>query len=81
MDLDLIVHPDFSYEWKDIDDYEKGIETGVILPEWVDKIGEVKSEILDKLEKRQYPSDGSWLDWIPDPNWSRPTLTENWDKI
>jgi len=53
----------------------------VILPEWVDKIGEVKSEILDKLEKRQYPFDGSWLDWMPDPKWALPTLTENWDKI
>jgi protein associated with RNAse G/E len=81
LDLDIVIHPDFSYEWKDIDDYEKGIETGVILPEWVDKIEAAKTEILDKLEKRHYPFDGSWLDWKPDPDWSPPTLPEYWDKI
>ena len=81
LDLDIVIRPDFSYEWKDIDDYEKGIEAGVILPEWVEEIKIAKTEILEKLEKRQYPFDGSWLDWMPDPNWSPPTLPENWDKI
>jgi hypothetical protein len=81
LDLDIVVHPDFSYEWKDLDDYEKGIETGVILPEWVDQIEAANIEILEKLEKRRYPFNGSWLDWMPDPNWSTPTLPRNWDKI
>lgn len=81
LDLDIVIHPDFSYEWKDINDYEKGIETGVILPEWVDEIEASKAEIFNKLKKRHYPFDGSWLDWMPDPKWSLPTLPENWDKI
>lgn len=81
LDLDLIIHPDFNYEWKDLDDYEKGIETGVILPEWVDQIETAKIEVLDKLKKRQYPFDGSWLNWMPDPNWLFPQLPENWDQI
>jgi hypothetical protein len=33
------------------------------------------------LEKRQYPFDGSWLDWMPDPSWTPPKLPENWDKF
>ena len=81
LDLDMVIHPDFTYEWKDLDDYEKGIETGVILPDWVDQIESAKVEILEKLEKRQYPFDGSWLDWMPNPDWSPPKLPENWDKI
>ena len=81
LDLDLIIYPDFSYKWKDVDDYEKGIEMRVILPEWVDQIEAAKMEVLDKLEKRQYPFDGSWLDWMPAPTWSPPKLPENWDKI
>ena len=81
LDLDLIIHPDFSYELKDVDDYQRAIDHKIILPEWAREINVAKKEILDKLEKRQYPFDGSWMDWMPDPSWSAPTLPENWDKI
>ena len=81
LDLDLIIRPDFTYEWKDVDDYQKAIEHGVILPEWIQGIEEAKLDMFEKLEKRQYPFDGSWLDWKPDPAWQPPKLPQNWDKI
>ncbi len=81
LDLDLIIRPDFTYEWKDEDDYQKAIEHGLISAKWIQGIEEAKPEIFNRLEKRQYPFDGSWLDWKPDPSWSPPTLPENWDKI
>jgi protein associated with RNAse G/E len=81
LELDLIVNPDLTCEWKDVDDYEKAIEHGIMTPQWIQGIEEAKPEIFDRLERRQYPFDGSWLDWKPDPCWSPPTLPENWDKI
>jgi protein associated with RNAse G/E len=81
LDLDLIINPDFSYEWKDVDDYQKAIEKEIIFPEWIQEIETAKQEIFEKLEKRQYPYDGSWLNWMPDPDWSPPKLPQNWDKI
>ena len=81
LDLDLIINPDFSYEWKDEDDYQKAIDNGVITPEWTREIEMAKEEVLDKLEKRQYPYDGSWLNWKIDPSWLPPKLPVNWDKI
>lgn len=81
LDLDLIINPDFGYEWKDIDDYEKGIETEIILPEWVEGIKTAKQEIFNRLGKREYPFDGSWLDWLPDPTWSPPGLPDGWDRV
>ena len=81
LELDLDIHPDFSFEWKDVDDYEKGIKTGIILPEWVAEIETAKMKILERLEKRQYPFDGSWLNWMPDPNWLAPRLPEGWDQL
>jgi protein associated with RNAse G/E len=81
LDLDMVIQPDFSFEWKDLDDYQKGIETGVILTEWASEIETAKMEILNRLEKRAYPLDNSWLNWRPDPNWPAPSLPENWDKI
>ena len=81
LDLDLIIHPDFSYEWKDVEDYQKAIENEIILPEWIEGIEAAKQDVFEKLEPRRYPFDGSWLDWRPDPSWSPPNLPENWDKI
>ena len=81
LDLDLIIYPDFSFRWKDEDDYQKAIDHEVIMPEWTQAIEIAKNEIFNKLEKRQYPYDGSWLNWMPDPNWLPPKLPENWDKI
>lgn len=81
LELDIIVNPDLSFEWKDLDDYEKGIETGVILPEWVKEIEASKTEILDRLKRRNYPFDNSWLNWEPDPNWALPKLPANWEEI
>ena len=69
LDLDLIIHPNFSYEWKDVDEYEKAIDNGAIPLDWIKEIDAAKQEILDNLEKRQYPYDGSWLNWKPDPSW------------
>jgi len=81
LDLDLIINPDFSIEWKDEDDYQKAIAHGAIFPEWIRGIEDAKQEIFDRIEKRQYPFDGAWLNWRLDPGWSPPKLPENWDKI
>lgn len=81
LELDLDIKPDLSFRWKDMEEYEKGIEAGIIQPAWVKAVDDAKLEIFEKLENRQYPFDGSWLDWMFDPAWSPPKLPENWDKI
>jgi protein associated with RNAse G/E len=81
LDLDLIIHPDFSYEWKDVDDYQAAISHGLILPEWAQEIETATEDVMERLEKREPPFDGSWLDWRPDPTWRPPRLPGNWDKI
>ena len=81
LDFDIIIRPNLSFEWKDEDDYQKAIDHGVILSEWIQGIEEAKQDVFDKLEKRQYPFDGYWLNWMPDSVWFPPKLPENWDKV
>jgi len=81
LDLDLDIEPDLSFYWKDEDDYQKAIEHGLITAEWIKGIEDSKIEVLDRLRQCQYPFDGSWLNWKPDPTWQPPTLPQNWDKI
>jgi len=81
LDLDLDIDPDLTFKWKDEDDYQKAIDYGLLTPKWLQGIEDAKPEIFERLEKRQYPFDGSWLDWKPDPSWEPPPLPENWDTI
>jgi protein associated with RNAse G/E len=81
LELDLIIHPDYSYDWKDLDDYMQAIDHGVTPAEWINEIDEASLELMAKLEKREYPLDGSWLDWKPDRDWVPPKLPEGWDKV
>lgn len=81
LELDIDIEPDLSFRWKDVDDYRMAIGCGIISSEAVQGIEAAKPEALGRLRSRQYPFDGSWLDWKPDPVWSSPTLPENWDKI
>jgi hypothetical protein len=81
LELDLIIEPTFEWHWKDVEDYQRGIELGILRPEWIQEIDTAKPEIFDKLEKRQYPFDNSWMNWMPDPHWYPPTLPADWDKV
>jgi protein associated with RNAse G/E len=81
LDLDLVIHPDFSFEWKDADEYQTAIEAGIILPEWIEEIESAKLEVLNRLEKREYPYDNFWLNWQPDPSWPTPRLPKGWDRV
>jgi protein associated with RNAse G/E len=81
LDLDLVIHPNFSLEWKDLDDYQKAIDHGIISDEWSREIEKAKQDVLDKLERWQYPLNGAWVDWKPDPTWPIPTLSGNWNKL
>ena len=81
LELDIDIKPDLNFRWKDVNDYQKAIECGIISSECIQGIETSKPEILEQLENRRYPFDGSWLDWKPDPSWSPPKLPANWDKI
>ncbi len=81
LELDIIIEPTYEWRWKDVDDYQRGIECGILRREWIQEIEAAQPEIFDKLEKRQYPYDGSWLGWLPEPNWSPPALPENWHQV
>ena len=80
LELDIVIGPDYGWRWKDAEDYQRGIEAGILLPEWVRGIETAQKDVFDKLEQRQYPLDGHWLDWKPNPTWTAPKLPENWDQ-
>ena len=81
LELDIIVEPEYKWRWKDEDDYQKGIDSGIILKEWTKEIELAKLDVFEKIENQKYPLNGKWLNWKPDNNWGAPKLPANWDKI
>ena len=81
-DLDVIVRPDHTWEWKDEDEFTERLA----LPEhyWVKDEQAVRAEgrrVIKIAEAQQFPFDGTWTDFRPDPQWQIPTaLPTGWDR-
>jgi hypothetical protein len=81
-DLDVWVWPDRSWQWKDEDEMAERLEH----PEhyWVVDEAAVRAEgqrMIALAEAGEYPFDGSWIDFRPDPAWVMPdALPPGWDR-
>lgn len=81
LEIDLVIHPDYSWHWKDEKDYDEGIKLNIIRSEWVEKIELAKQDIFEKLKQTQYPFDGHWVNWQPNEQWTLPRLPANWAEV
>jgi hypothetical protein len=76
-ELDIVVAPDRSWQWKDEDDL--AVVTG--LDGYWDAAGsaEIRAEgdrVLAEVAAGRFPFDGSWCDFRPDPSWPVPRLPQ-----
>jgi protein associated with RNAse G/E len=81
LDLDIVIDPQYNWQWKDEDEYQDGIREGGIQEEWVKGIEQSTADVFDRISKRRYPLDDSWLQWRPDPTWVSPKLPERWQFV
>ncbi|MET0423700.1 MAG: DUF402 domain-containing protein [Actinoplanes sp.] len=81
-DLDIVATPDRSWRWKDEDDFAERLA----FPEhyWVPDPDAVWAEgrrVIKQIEAGEFPFDGTWTDYQPDPAWIAPTeLPAGWDR-
>ncbi len=81
-DLDIVVAPDRSWRWKDVDEFEYHLAHPEVY--WVDDPEPVWTEgkrIVGLIEAGVFPFDGTHTDFSPDPQWTVPTeLPAGWDR-
>ncbi len=81
-DLDVVAAPDRTWRWKDEDEFAERLA----LPEhyWVPDPDEVWAEgrrVIKKIEAGEFPFDGTWTDFRPDPAWLAPVeVPAGWDR-
>jgi hypothetical protein len=81
LELDLVVDPTFTWEWKDEDDFRDGVRQGCIREEWVEGIECAKQDVFARIHERRYPLDGSWINWKPNAAWRPASLPERWKEV
>ncbi|MER5704854.1 DUF402 domain-containing protein [Micromonospora sp. NPDC002296] len=81
-DLDVVVRPDRSWEWKDEEEFAERLA----LPDdyWVADEAAVRAEglrVIARAEAGEFPFDGTWCDFTPPPGWEVPEkLPDGWDR-
>jgi predicted RNA-binding protein associated with RNAse of E/G family len=81
-DLDIVVAPDRTWQWKDEEEFAERLA----LPEryWVPDEAAVWAEgrrVIKRIEAAEFPFDGTWTDFVPDPSWPVPrSLPRGWDR-
>ncbi|MEU8613001.1 DUF402 domain-containing protein [Actinoplanes sp. NPDC048791] len=81
-DLDIVVAPDRTWQWKDEDEFSERLA----FPDhyWVHDSSAVRAEglrVVKSIEAGDFPFDGTWTTYQPDPSWPVPTsLPSGWDR-
>jgi hypothetical protein len=81
-DLDIVATPDRRWVWKDEDEFTERLA----FPEhyWVPDEAAVRAEghrVIKLIEAGEFPFDGTWTDFRPDPSWPVPAeLPAGWDR-
>ncbi|GAA2623131.1 DUF402 domain-containing protein [Paractinoplanes durhamensis] len=81
-DLDIVATPDLTWAWKDEDEFAERLA----LPDdyWVPDEAAVWAEgrqVIKLIEAAEFPFDGTWTDFQPDPSWPTPAdLPAGWDR-
>lgn len=63
--LDLIVHPDGEWEWKDEDELDEAVAVGRLDAVRADRVRATARRVVGDVEARRWPFDGSWAEWRP----------------
>jgi hypothetical protein len=77
--LDVWIHPDLTWEWKDEDEWELAREHNLIDADLLDEVRREGERIIADVESRAWPFDAGFESWRPDPSWEIPRLPANWD--
>ncbi len=81
-DLDIVVRPDRSWQWKDEDEFAEHLAH----PEfyWCDDEESVRAEgarVVKLIEAGEFPFDGTRTDFVPEPSWAVPDrVPPGWDR-
>lgn len=79
--LDVVIEPDLSWRWKDEDELDEAIQTGLVTPLQAESIRAEGLRVIRRLEARKPPFCDGWEHWQPDPSWPIPHVPPGWGDL
>ena len=80
-ELDIVVSPDLTWRWKDAEHLVQAQSIGLFSPEQVNAIRQEGRQVIEDIQAKVSPFDGSWNNWKPPTDWPIPGLPEGWDWV
>lgn len=77
--LDIVVEPDLSWRWKDADEFDEILRSGIFDGDLGQRVRTTADRVIELIERRAPPFCEPWPDWRPDPGW-RPALPPDWNQ-
>jgi predicted RNA-binding protein associated with RNAse of E/G family len=71
--LDLVVLPDFSYRWKDEEEYDRALKLGLLSDHERREVESARAEALESIQAHTLMR-GHWDNWRLDESWALPAL-------
>ena len=76
--LDIVVRPDMSWMWKDMDEFEELFAHGFFSAEQEASIRDEAARMVRTIERVGQPFCDGWPEWRPDASWAVPRLPDDW---
>lgn len=76
--LDIVVQPNMSWSWKDVDEFELLAARAHLSVDEVSAVREEAARMVRRIENLGPPFCDGWEHWRPDPSWSVPELPTDW---
>ncbi|MFP8883720.1 cytidylyl-2-hydroxypropylphosphonate hydrolase [Streptomyces mangrovi] len=78
--LDITVHPDRTWQWRDEDEFEQAQRAGLMDAAQAGRVRAAGRRAVEVVRDWGSPFRDGWEDWRPDPGWRIPPLPGDWDR-
>ncbi|MCZ7416755.1 cytidylyl-2-hydroxypropylphosphonate hydrolase [Streptomyces sp. WMMC897] len=78
--LDIEVHPDRSWRWRDEDEFAQAQRAGHMDAAQAERVRAAGRAAADAVRAWGPPFTDGWEHWRPDPSWPVPHLPHDWDR-
>ena len=79
--LDIVVQPDMSWSWKDVEEFEALASRGILSVDQVSAVRAEAAQMVRRIENIGPPFCDGWEHWRPDPSWPIPQLPSDWSYL
>lgn len=79
--LDLVVAPDRSWEWKDEEEFDDLVGAGVLTGTQHARVRAEGERVIAAIEAWALPFSEGWENWRPPADWTHPVLPANWTEL